>query len=228
MTRIDNQEEFLLELINQLLGESRISKQEISKLNSSSSPLERFDDSFTDRELNRLEEVIIPDQNDDFLQKEDLANSSIDFDELKKEMKKELKKELKEEKAKLNNSKAGKEKKAGNYFRDELKKYSVDYIPVQITVYSGIKIKGLIRKIKQDFVSVMDKNNNFIKIPLNKIVAVKKIKNLKKEEAKDSNIEVNSSYSKRTKKDSLPAPEKLFKEKKVELEKVNKSQKKNR
>jgi hypothetical protein len=166
-------------------------------------------------ELEQTEETIEPqletlNQKNDQLQDRKKTGSE-ELENLKTNLKEELKPELKEE---LEAEVEEKINKQGLTFKESLTKYSDNYEAIKVTLSSGDKIKGVLCQVKVDFISLLDKNNKFIKIPINKILAVKKIDRIKENSESEPQTKETKETTKvahrQEKEVRLPAPEELL------------------
>lgn len=155
--------------------------------------------------------------------------------ELKQEIKEELKQELKQEiTSQLKEELKPKSKVAKksdlimtegqeNTFKKELIDYSLEYTPVKVTIHSGKEIKGVLCEVETDFIIVANQETQFIKLPLAKIIAVKKIDDLKSDtEKKPTKQAVKAEETEKEEEPMpLPAPEKLLDRELVKVESSN-------
>ena len=65
---------------------------------------------------------------------------------------------------------------AGVKFKRKLINYASSYTPLQLTLITGGQLKGVAYEVEANFIIVINKENNFVSIPLDKIAAVKSIK----------------------------------------------------
>ncbi len=199
---------------------------------------------FTDQEIVQLKKAI---NNLETTEKEPITADKNDFvnnraadqqlpEELKAEIKEELKQEMNEElqeeitfqiKEELKTRLSAAEKEAlfstesqENTFKKELIDYSLDYTPVKVSIQSGKEVKGVLCEVETDFIIVANQENQFIKVPLAKIVAVKEIDNLTPETKKERKKQVVKAEETDEVESSvpLPAPEKLLDRQLVKVE----------
>lgn len=192
--------ENFLELIEQVLD-----AQPTAAVNSPAPSVSNFSQSaedltFTEQEINQLERVIT--------ELEPAENQKNIKQELKTELKEELKFELLEEKKTVDDQK--------ETFKKELVNYSLEYASVEVVIQSGKSILGILSNVKADFIVIINRSNQFVKVPISKIIAVKEVTSLEgdKQEKKNNKVEKEPESEKISAgieaKTPLPAPEKLL------------------
>ena len=215
MSRRNSQQAFEIEDLLEIVIEI-INNQPVPAVNPPTPSVNDFpqvanDFLFTDQEIAQLKKAI---NNLETAEQETVTSDRKEFvdtrldnqqfqEELKPAIKEELKQEIKEELKQEITSQLKEELKPEskvakksdliitegqeNTFKKELIDYSLEYTPVKVTIHSGKEIKGVLCEVETDFIVVANQETQFIKLPLAKIIAVKKINKLKLEKKKKPN-----------------------------------------